>query len=170
MAGRHATSGVWAEFGTASGISARHLLIVLPADGRLYVHDSWAGLPEDWDKGDKVLRHGTFAGPVPIFADPRVVIRRGMFADTLPFDFGALGLVHIDCDLYRSALTVLMETNDCIVDCTVLMFDEITSFKYRNWRQGEYKALCQWRDATGKQIRWIAHSIGSAFGIVQCSM
>jgi hypothetical protein len=61
-----------------------------------------------------------------------------------------------------------METDDYIVDGTVLMFDEITSFKYRNWRDGEYKALCEWRDETGKQIRWVAHSIGSAFGIVKC--
>jgi hypothetical protein len=168
MAGRHATSGVWAEFGTASGISARHLLIVLPTDGTLYVHDSWQGLPEDWDKGDKVLRSGTFSGPVPKFLDDRVVIRCGLFKDTLPFDFGPLGLVHIDCDLYRSACTVLMGANDYIVNGTVLMFDEITSFKYRNWRQGEYKALCEWREVTGKRILWVAHSIGSAFGIVKC--
>lgn len=168
MAGAAAIGKRWAEFGTASGASARELLQVLPADGRLFLHDSWAGLPEDWNKGDKVLPRGTFAGPVPYFCDERVFIRRGLFDRTLPFMYGDLGLVHVDCDLYRSARTVLDGCDASIRDGAVLLFDEITSYKYPNWREGEWRALCEWREATGKRVRWVAHSIGSAFGVVEC--
>jgi hypothetical protein len=167
-AGRMASGGVWAEFGTASGRSAKDLLSVLPSDGRLYLHDSWDGLPADWDKGEKVIAAGAFKCRPPELKDPRVVIRKGLFKNTLPFDFGPLGLVHVDCDLYESARDVLFGCNDSMVDGTVLMFDELSSIKYSKWREGEYKALCEWREATGKSVEWVAASIGSAFGLVRC--
>lgn len=166
-AGRAATGKIWAEFGTASGTSARDLLSVLPSDGVLYLHDSWKGLPEDWDKGEKVMSRGTFAGDVPNLGDPRCVMRVGLFADTLPYDFGPFGLLHIDSDLYSSARTVLFGCDNSIVTGTVVMFDELSNIKYAKWREGEYRALCEWREATGKRIRWVAASVGSAFGIVE---
>jgi len=165
-AGRLATGNVWAEFGTATGASAQDLLSVLPQDGVLYLHDSWQGLPTAWDKGEKVLAAGTFKGPAPSLNDPRAVIRKGLFAKTLPYAFGPLGLVHVDCDLYESARDVLFGCDDDIVDGTILMFDELSSIHYQKWREGEYRALCEWREATGKQVRWIGASVGSAFGVV----
>lgn len=167
-AGRAATFPTWAEFGTAAGTSARDLLSVLPDGGVLYLHDSWEGLPTPWDKGEKVLPIGMFRCPVPSFSDPRVVIRKGLFSKTLPHAFGPLGLVHVDCDLYASARDVLFGCDSSIVDGTVLLFDELSDIKYRNWRDGEYRALCEWREATGKRVEWIGASIGSAFGVVTC--
>lgn len=165
-AGRRAGKGHWAEFGTASGTSARDLLSVLPEGVTLYLHDTWTGLPAAWDKGNKVIPVGAFACPPPQL--PRTVNRRGLFSATLPFDFGPLGLVHIDCDLYEGARDVLFGCDANIVDGTVLMFDELSSIKYPNWRQGEYRALCEWREATGKRVEWLGASIGSAYGVVKC--
>jgi hypothetical protein len=166
-AGRAAIGKTWAEFGTAGGTSAADLLSVLPDGGLLYLHDTWEGLPEPWDKGNKVMPAGTFRCPPPQLGD-RTVIRRGRFSATLPYDFGPLGLVHIDCDLYRSTRDALFGCDASIVNGTVLMFDELSSIGYPNWREGEYRALCEWRDATGKRVTWVAASIGSAFGIVSC--
>lgn len=166
MAGRAATSFTWAEFGTATGTSAQDLLEVLPPGGHLYLHDTWEGLPAPWDKGNKVMPAGTFRCPPPKLG--RTTNRRGLFAKTLPYDFGPLGLVHVDCDLYQSARDVLFGCDQNIVNGTVLMFDEFSDIGYPNWRDGEYKALCEWREATGKRVRWVAASIGSVFGIVEC--
>jgi predicted O-methyltransferase YrrM len=164
-AGRAATSFQWAEFGTATGTSAKDLLSVLPEGGHLYLHDSWEGLPKDWDKGNKILPAGAFRGKPPIIE--RTTIRKGLFSDTLPYDFGVLGLVHIDCDLYESARDALFGCVKNIVPGTVLLFDEFSNIGYPNWREGEYKALCEWREATGHQVKWLGASIGSVFGIVQ---
>jgi len=165
-AGRSATSFTWAEFGTASGGSAVDLLSVLPPDGHLFLHDTWEGLPAPWDKGNKIMPAGTFRCAPPTL--PRTTIRRGLFAETLPFDFGPLGLVHVDCDLYASARDVLFGCDANMVAGTVLMFDEFSDIGYPKWREGEYKALCEWREATGKRVRWLGASIGSVFGIVEC--
>jgi len=164
-AGRAATSFTWAEFGTWTGTSARDLLSVLPPDGHLYLHDTWQGLPAAWDKGNKVMPAGAFAGGTPPQL-PRTTIRKGLFADTLPHDFGPLGLVHVDCDLYASARDVLFGCIANIVPGTVLLFDEFSSIGYPKWREGEYRALCEWREATGRTVNWQGASIGSVFGIV----
>ena len=166
MAGRMATSYQWAEFGTASGGSAMDLLEVLPASGHLFLHDSWEGLPAPWDKGNKVMPAGTFRCAPPKL--DRTTIRRGLFSSTLPYDFGPLGLVHVDCDLYESARDVLFLCDANIVNGTVLLFDELSDIGYPKWREGEYKALCEWREATGKRLNWVAASIGSCFGVVEC--
>lgn len=164
-AGRMARGNIWAEFGTAMGGSARDLLEVLPDGGHLYLHDTWEGLPKAWDKGNKIMPAGTFRCSPPIL--PRTTLRRGLFAETLPFDFGPLGLVHIDGDLYESARDVLFGCNDNIISGTVLMFDELSNFGYPNWKNGEYRALCEWRDEMKRQVKWVAASVGSVFGLVE---
>jgi len=167
-AGRMATGNTWAEFGTAGGGTARTLLSVLRKDGILYLHDTWEGLPAPWDKGNQIKPTGAFRCSQPTDLDSRAVIRRGLFADTLPYDFGPLGLIHIDCDLYESARDVLFGCDASLVAGTVILFDELSNIGYPNWRNGEYRALCEWREATGKRVRWVAASVGSAFGIVTC--
>ena len=164
IAGRRAQSFVWAEFGVADGCSARDLLDVLPPDGHLFLHDTFDGLPEVWDKGNKIWQAGAFRSRPPRL--PRTTIRRGLFADTLPYDFGPLGLVHVDCDLYSSARDVLFGVDRNMVPGTVLVFDEFSNIGYPKWREGEYRALCEWREATGRQVEWFAASIGSVAGIV----
>lgn len=165
-----ATFGPWAEFGVAQGASARQFLDAMPDDETLYLFDSWQGLPEPWDKGNKIMPKGMFAGSVPRFTDPRAVIVQGYFEDTLPYDFGGpLGLCHIDSDLYSSAATVLERVE--LVPGSVLIFDELNNTgtdkdHYPNWRDGEYKAFQEWRERTGLDCEFQYTSIGSVCGVV----
>jgi hypothetical protein len=130
-------SSSWAEFGVENGTSARYFLEQLPEDGRLYLFDSFQGLPEDWVRGDLVRHKGCHrAEAIPQFNDPRVTIFPGWFADMLPLD-PVLGFVHIDCDLYSSTKEVLEGIN--VTKGTVILFDEL--FGYDGYEAHEYKAL-----------------------------
>lgn len=169
-----ATFGPWAEFGVATGLSAKQFLSVMPQDHMLYLFDSFKGIPEAWDKGNSIKPKGWFACTIPTFDDDRAVIVEGLFEDTLPFDFGGpLGLCHIDSDLYSSAATVLERVE--LIPGSVLMFDELNNEgekpsdegHYPNWREGEYKAFMEWRERTGLDCKWLYHSIGSVVGIVE---
>lgn len=163
-------AGPWAEFGVASGRSAQHFLELMPAAGRLFAFDSWRGLPEPWDKGTKVMPVGTFAGNIPDFltrtrrATPVV----GLFEDTLPYEFpGPIALCHIDSDIYSAAATVLTHVDPYLAEGTVIIFDEIwNDGTYPTWEQGEYRALCEWRERTGKSVEWFCKTVGGAAGIV----
>lgn len=164
----------WAEFGVADGRSCQYWLQGLPPLARLYAFDSWQGLPEPWDKGNRVMLAGTFAGAVPKFllADRRVDVVVGFVEDTLPFDFGEpLQFCHIDTDLYSSAATILERIDDYLVDGTVLMFDEIWDNAggghYPNWREGEYKAYREWMERSGKRVEWFLQTVGGSAGHVR---
>jgi hypothetical protein len=128
-------SPVWAEFGVAMGISARYWLTALPEDGKLYLFDSFEGLPEAW----RHLPAGHFKTEVPTFNDSRAIIKRGWFEATLPLD-DLLGFVHIDSDLYSSAKIVLENIN--VTKGTIILFDEL--FGYEGWEEDEYRALMEW--------------------------
>jgi len=145
----------WAEFGVGRGASARILADALPPEGRLWLFDSWEGLPAPWDRGDRVVEAGRFRCAVPAFPDPRVTIVKGLFAETLPYAFsGPVGLVHIDVDLYQSAVEVLAALTSHLADRAVLIFDEV--WGYPAWRHDEYRALQEWLAATGHTITWFA--------------
>jgi hypothetical protein len=149
----------WAEFGVWKGASAFFFLRNLPEDGRLFLFDSFEGLPEFWNDNPP----GAFACDIPDFNDPRVIIKKGWFEDTLPvqevFDF-----VHIDCDLYSSTKTVLDRID--VRKGTIILFDELWGyrsglmFENTKWRDNEYKALMEWdvpykfiaRDTHGRAI------------------
>ena len=146
----------WAEFGVERGLSAYFWTHYLADDGQLYLFDSWEGLPEQWVKRRDVddetgvttlggMPVGAFAGHPPEFHDDkdRVHLVKGWFEDTLPkADMGELGFLHIDCDLYSAAKTVLQRCNEQIVPGTIILFDEL--WGYQCWREGEYQALMEW--------------------------
>jgi predicted O-methyltransferase YrrM len=145
----------WAEFGVERGLSAYFWTHYLAEDGRLYLFDSWEGLPESWvqsrvpDQSGDIKRggipKGAFAGHPPPFHDAnnRIHAVQGWFEDTLPKpDMGDLSFVHIDCDLYSSTKTVLQRCNEQIVPGTIILFDEF--WGYECWREGEYQALMEW--------------------------
>jgi len=162
---------LWAEFGVATGRSCVHWLKQMGPDEHLWAFDSWKGLPEPWDLGRKVMPKGTFSGKVPHFLlnNPRVTVVMGWFEDTLPYDFGdPLDFVHIDCDLYSSAATVLERIEDFVKPGTVLAFDEIWNWnnKYPTWEQGEWKAYQEWKERTGRDIDWKLATVGGAVGVV----
>lgn len=115
--------GVALEFGVGSGKSLRRIATHMPVIG----FDSWQGLPETWEAGrfDK----GTFKCDPPTVPNTRLV--EGLYADTLPtFDFEDydIRLVHIDCDLYTSTMTVLEHVTPHLHAGCFIVFDEYHGF------------------------------------------
>jgi hypothetical protein len=115
-------SGLWLEFGVASGNSLRLLAGYTP---KIYGFDSFKGLPEPWAG----FKAGHFAtANIPAFAK-NVELIIGVFEETLPTFFaansGPCAFVNIDCDLYSSTQTVLKHICPRIIPGTILFFDEI---------------------------------------------
>ena len=117
------------EFGVHEGHSILHFAEQnKSADSRFFGFDCFTGLPEDWSAD---FKHGCFdtGGRPPNTADPRVDFVVGMFQDTLP-DFLATFktdkqiVVHIDCDLYSSALYCLTKLDAILPSGSILIFDE----------------------------------------------
>lgn len=122
--------GVALEFGVGSGSSTALIAARMPVFG----FDSFRGLPQDWED----YPAGMFACDPPHIENATLV--PGWFADTLPhFDFAALdiGLVHIDCDLYSSTVTVLEHVGPHLRPGCYLIFDEWIGHddEPRAWRE-----------------------------------
>ena len=164
-AGRRAGPGDWVEFGVKGGKSAKQFLRHMPLGIRLFLLDSFEGLPEEWvinaGEGDlprKVKPAGHFACPVPKIPDRRAQIIKGWFKDTaeeLRSRTDQVGLVHIDCDLYSSTVDAFAAVEPMIGPGTILVFDEV--WGYGEWRQGEYRALVE----SGLEYEWIARGEGT---------
>jgi hypothetical protein len=162
-----APTTTWAEFGVMEGASAKALLGYLPEGGELLLFDSGKGIPVDWERGGTpVVKRGRFARGFPEFSDSRVRWVRGWYADTLPeFNWPPqFGLVHIDCDVYLSASDVMKWADPAMLKGTVVIFDELIG--YPNYEEHEYRALCEWRDTTGKDVCWLGRSRFAAAGVV----
>lgn len=118
-------NGDWLEFGVYEGTSAKAFLKNMPKDSKLYLFDSFEGLPEDWIPG---YAKGHFACKVPVFGDNRVQIVKGWFEDTLPTwasEYqGKAALIHIDCDMYKSTKTVLKYIDHIINSDTLVLLDD----------------------------------------------
>jgi hypothetical protein len=128
--------------------------------------DSFHGLPEDWDNGQRdeeglKFKSGTFGldgvapnldsvqqelnlGKFQSVEKDNIVLHPGWFEDTVPAFFDThdspIAFVHADADLYRSTLIFLDEMckRRLLVRGSVIVFDEFTN--YENWEQGEYRA------------------------------
>jgi hypothetical protein len=148
---QRAKNSVWAEFGVQNGLSARFWQQFLPPFGRLYLFDSFEGLPGPWYAKKGVGHRKT--NQIPRFSDPRVILKVGLFEDTLPVD-DLLGFVHIDCDIYSSTKTVL--DNIYVTKGSIILFDELWGYgegpNSEAWRDHEYKALKEW----DRQYKFIA--------------
>ena len=157
-------SGHWMEFGVREGLTLEQFLKYNPT-AHLHGFDSWEGLPEAWDVGNKVYKPGDMAVPMPIF-DSRVQLWKGWFEDTIdPWKEkhqGSIQLLHVDGDLYTSAKTVLEKLNDRIVPGTVIIFDEIANWrlagKMSEWCNGEWLALIEWIQTFNREVMPLARS------------
>jgi len=107
------------EFGVAEGTSLNIIAQQMPVVG----FDSFDGLPEDWGPYPRGSR--ACAAPEP---PDNVRLVKGLYADTLPlFDFSSVDpikLVHIDCDLYSSTVTVLEHVGPHLKPGCFVVFDE----------------------------------------------
>ena len=145
------------EFGVASGYSVNVLADALP-DKTVYGFDSFKGLPENWmGRNHLFMYKGSFACDVPEVRD-NVILVEGLFSDTLPAFLEEhkepAALIHIDCDIYSSTVTIFEQLENRIVDGTVVVFDELCG--YNGWEVNEFLALFEFLHRTGKRCNIIA--------------
>jgi len=132
--------GLVLEFGVAGGKTITRIAGAVKQ--AVYGFDSFEGLPEDWTH---FQRQGRFSrsGDLPRNLPDNVVLVKGWFNESLPAFIDEhpenVKFLHVDCDLYSSAKTVLNNLADQIKPGTVILFDEY--FNYPGWQQHEFKAF-----------------------------
>ncbi|MFN4295683.1 MAG: methyltransferase domain-containing protein [Brevundimonas sp.] len=159
-------AGLALEFGVFKGVSLRALALAFP--GRRFTgFDSFEGLPEAWRRSEtSTYEAGHFALKALPAMPPNVELVAGFFEDTLDAwleaNPGPVGFVHVDPDLYSAAKVVLDRLTDRLADGAVLVFDELADWKdegvYPLWREGEWRALCEWLDEQGFCFRILSRS------------
>lgn len=149
--------GLILEFGVFQGDSLRRIATSVLASGfrgTIAGFDSFEGLPEAWTSKmgkryfDQKGLHGKARQRVP----PSVLLVKGWFQDTLPVFLAehprvAATLLHIDGDLFMSAIVPLDLLSDRITVGTLLLFDELLG--YNEYRQHEILALYLWLKHSG---------------------
>lgn len=135
------------EFGVATGRTLNQFAYWLP-NKFVFGFDGFEGLPEDWTSR---MRRGFFArDSLPqVRKNCKLVV--GWFDQTLPefkinrIKAGPIALLHVDCDLYSSTVTILENLKDNIVSGTVIIFDEYMN--YPGWQLDEFRA---WQEHCAK--------------------
>jgi hypothetical protein len=156
--------GHWLEFGVRDGDTMAWLLEEKPGQN-IHGFDSWEGLPEEWKTGGKDYPAGAMAVPMPVFPD-NVKLHKGWFDKTLaPWlsdNQGQVAYLHVDSDLYSSAIYVLDTLNDRLVPGTIIVFDELANFrlsgKLNNWPIHEWRAMFEWMEKHDRVIEPVARS------------
>lgn len=155
------------EMGVFNGESLRILEEVFPNDN-IFGFDSFEGIPEEWVTSD------TYTVPKNFFnlggSSPDVnkaTLVKGWFSESLPGykeNINQIKFLHIDSDLYSSAILTLEEFNDHIKKGTLIAFDEFIQFPeakskwYPNWEDGEYKACIEWMEKYNRKIKAICRT------------
>ena len=162
-----AKTGLVAEFGVNSGGSINFIaghLRKRPIHG----FDSFEGLPEDWS-GNQMAR-GFFSrkGRMPKVAS-NVALHRGWFCDTLP-KFAAendepVALLHVDCDIYSSTVTIFEHLGSRLVPGSLVLFDEY--FNYPAWQMHEHKAFREFLARSGRHCSYIAYSYSQVLCVMR---
>ena len=114
------------EFGVWSGTTLGIIRSALDESYKVFGFDSFEGLPADWE-GTPLFK-GKFKHDKNLVNIPGTELVVGMFVDTIPEFVSSnpepVALVHVDCDLYDSAMDVLCGMNDLIVPGTIIVYDE----------------------------------------------
>jgi len=145
--------GLVLEFGVATGRTLRHFARLLP-NKTVYGFDGFCGLPEDWTSR---MPRGFFARQTlpPVRRNCHLVV--GWFENTLPRFVAQhvqpVALLHIDSDLYSSAVTVLENLRHQIVPGTVIVFDEYMN--YPGWQLDEFRAWQEFVQQHGIKYEYI---------------
>jgi len=121
---------------------------------RFFGFDSFEGLPEDW-RTSHGKGHFDDRGEIPQIEDSRVKFIKGWFENTIPpfvHEFSTRNrlLLHIDADLYSSAMIALVYFTPFMSKGTLLIFDEFYD------RENEFRALADWQKIYKKDFRIIA--------------
>ena len=143
------------EFGVATGRTLNQFAKWLP-NKFVFGFDGFEGLPEDWTSR---MRKGFFArSSLPrVRKNCQLVV--GWFDQTLPgfkankIKDNPIALLHVDCDLYSSTVTILKNLKDNIVPGTVIIFDEYIN--YPGWELDEFRAWQEFRIANQVSYEYI---------------
>jgi hypothetical protein len=137
---------LYLEFGVYQGRSMR-IWSNLLEDTLSHLHgfDTFEGLPERWNAR---AEQGRFSlhGDMPVFDDPRVILFKGIFEDSLrnyKMPSHERLVINIDADLYSSAIVVLRELQPFMIPGTYLYFDEFSD------RQHELRAFDEFLQSSG---------------------
>jgi hypothetical protein len=148
--------GMALEFGVFQG---RSLTVIAEArkGHEVYGFDSFQGLPEDYRPH---VRQGAFAlDGLPQVSGAELVV--GWFDDTLPGFLeahpGPVDFLHVDGDLYSSAVTVLSLVGPRLLAGSIVIFDEF--FNYPGWDiGGEFRAWEEYVERTGTRFEYEAYT------------
>ena len=155
VVGEASLPGLYLEFGVGRGKSIRW--IGAHADRTVYGFDSFEGIPEAWN-GNPV---GAFAQRKLPKVPDNVQFKIGLFDQTLPgfLDEHAdpVSLLHVDCDLYSSTVTIFDALGPRLQPGTVILFDEYYNFP--RWQQHEYKAFQEFVASSGMKYEYIGYSV-----------
>ena len=164
--------GMNLEFGVFSGLTISCLATARP-ELEFHGFDSFEGLPEDWDMGEKNVKAEAFdrKGELPEVPD-NVTLHKGWFDETLPKfledNGGDISYLHVDCDIYSSTVTILENCNERIVPGTIIRFDELACWRYAfqeasprgkanrvfytTWKDHEWKAMNEWLEKYDRKV------------------
>jgi len=150
--------GMALEFGVFQGRSLRIIAAARP-EGEVYGFDSFAGLPEDYRSH---VRTGAFAvDERPVVPGAELVV--GWFDDTLKGFLaehpGPVDFLHVDGDLYSSAVTVLSLVGPRLRAGSVIVFDEF--FNFPGWEDHEFRAWQEHLAATGTEVSYEAYTVNN---------
>jgi len=136
------------EFGVFEGRSLSQIVLQLRLNGminKVYGFDSFCGLPE-LKEGDGGWQKGQFSSSYENTKQQMMSILehlndinliQGFYENSLTEELNNkinnIALIHVDCDFYSSARTVLNWCSNKISKGTIIVFDE--------WRSGENKAF-----------------------------
>ncbi len=155
--------GLWMEFGVFRGESLRLLASRTPR--AVFGFDSFEGLPVRWTPRNA---RGTFStgGQLPEVPANAVLVK-GLFADSLPPFLAehrpiAVGLLHVDADLYESARFVLEQLAPGLGPGTVIVFDEFVTLV----PDDEYRAFRHYLARSGRNSRAIGCSPSGSVAVV----
>lgn len=155
-------NGAFLEMGVCTGKTINFIAGLNPHH-IVYGFDSFEGLPEDWERKDRIFKKGTFAFKKDAKIPPvlhNVRLYKGWFKDVLPsFKSDVLvnkpiAFLHIDCDIYSSSKDVFNALGDNIVPGTVIVFDEL--YNYPGYENHEWKALKEFLEEKKLGIEFLA--------------
>lgn len=150
------SGGMALEFGVFEGRSLAVIAEIRKRRG-VYGFDSFQGLPEDYRPH---VRQGAFAlDRLPDVDGAELVI--GWFDETLPSflesHLGPVDFLHVDGDLYSSAVTVLGLVGPRLRPGSVVIFDEF--FNWPGWEDdGEFRAWEEYLARTGTRVKYEAYT------------
>ncbi|GAA4268016.1 TylF/MycF/NovP-related O-methyltransferase [Hyunsoonleella aestuarii] len=148
--------GTILEFGVWKGSTINHMSNLLP-EVDFYGFDSFVGLSEPWIFNNR----GAFSDvkDLPV-VNNNVNLVKGYFNETLPSFILDLkqevNLIHIDCDLYSSTVTIFNNISKLIKPGLIIVFDEF--FNYPGWRNGEYKAWIEFVNEHKLKFKYIGYT------------